>query len=227
MAKAEKKQEVYTRARPSKRFTELGKLYEQMHSEGEQRMGLTPDKTFAGQSLYPHINRIRAELKETGSKTLLDYGAGKGLAYRQKPIVLPTGESAETLQAYWDLEKITCYDPGYEPFSTLPEGRFDAVICTDVMEHCPEEDLDWILTEIFDYATRFVFLTVACYPAKKHLPNGENAHITLRKPDWWRRKIVAAAAGRTNLVYRVIFDSIQEGRRVSQEMREMALVAGG
>ncbi len=53
-------------------------------------MGLTAEKTFAGQSkaqsLYPHINRIRAEPKETGSKTLLDYGAGKGLAYRQKTL---------------------------------------------------------------------------------------------------------------------------------------------
>lgn len=225
MAKQEKKQEVYTRDRPSKRFVELGKLYEQMHSQGEQHMGLAAEKTFAGQSLYPHINRIRAELRDNGCKSLLDYGAGKGLAYRQTPLMLPSGESEKNLQTYWGLDRIVCYDPGYEPFSVLPKERFDAVICTDVLEHCPEEDLDWILNEIFDYATRFVFLTVACYPAKKHLPNGENVHITLRKPDWWRRKIVAASAGRTSLVYRVIFDSIQEGRRVSQELREAALVA--
>ncbi len=145
----------------------------------------------------------------------------------KKPLALPSGESAESLQAYWGLDKITCYDPGHESFATLPEGPFEAVICTDVMEPCAEEDLDWILTEIFDFATRFVFLTVACYPAKKHLPNGENAHITLRKPEWWRRKIVSAAAGRTDLIYRVIFDSIQEGRRVSQEMRETSLLATG
>ncbi len=226
MAKEEKKQEVFTRERPSPRFLELGKLYEQMHTEGEQHLGLAADRTFAGQSLYPHIERIRQGLKETGSKSLLDYGAGKGAAYRQKPITLESGETAESLKAHWGLDKVVCYDPGHEPFSTLPKDRFDAVICTDVLEHIPEEDIDWVLTEIFDYATRYVFLTVACYPAKKHLPNGENVHITLRKPEWWRRKIVAAAAGRTNLVYRVIFDSVKEGRRVSQEIREVALVAG-
>ncbi|GAB5469048.1 MAG: hypothetical protein Kilf2KO_20780 [Rhodospirillales bacterium] len=219
------KQEAYTREKPSKRYVELGKLYEQMHTEGEQRLGLAAEKTFAGQSLYPHIARIGAELKQSGSKTLLDYGAGKGLAYQQKPLTLPSGETADSLQAHWGLERVTCYDPGHEPFAKLPEGRFDAVICTDVLEHCPEEDIDWILTEIFDYAKRFVFLTVACYPAKKHLPNGENAHITLRKPEWWQRRIIAAAAGRTGLVYRVIFESIKDGRRVSAEMRELALTA--
>ncbi|MEO1192334.1 MAG: methyltransferase domain-containing protein [Pseudomonadota bacterium] len=223
--KPKPKQEAYTRERPSQRYVELGKLYEQMHTQGETNLKISAEQTFAGQSLVPHIARIRAELKESGSKTLLDYGAGKGLAYKQKPLSLPSGETAESLQGHWGLDSITCYDPGYEPFSQLPTERFDAVICTDVLEHIPEEDIDWTLTEIFDYAKRFVFLTVAYYPAKKRLPNGENAHVTLRKPEWWQRKIIAAAAGRTGLVYRVIFEGIQDNRRVSSEVREVALTA--
>jgi len=223
--KKEPKREVYTRTAPSKRFLELGKLYAQMHEEGEQKIGIKPENTFAGQSLYPHIGRIGAELKASGSKTLLDYGAGKGLAYKQKPLKLPNGEQAESLQAHWGLDSITCYDPGYEPFSKLPQGKFDAVICTDVLEHIPEEDLDWVLGEVFDYAKRFVFLTVACYPAKKHLPNGENTHITLQKPDWWRPRIVASAAGRPGLIYRVVFEQIVNNKRTSQELREVSLVA--
>ncbi len=86
-----------------------------------------------------------------------------------------------------------CYDPGYAPHSARPPGRFDGVISTDVLEHCPEEDLAWILEEIFGYATRFVYLNVACYPARKTLPNGENAHATVRPPDWWRDKVAAAS----------------------------------
>jgi hypothetical protein len=67
------------------------------------------------------------------------------------------------------------------PFSALPEGRFDGVVCTDVLEHCPEEDLPWIVGELFGYARLFVFANVACYPAAKKLPNGENAHCTIRR----------------------------------------------
>ncbi len=83
------------------------------------------------------------------------------------------------------MDEIRCYDPCYQPFNKLPDGKFDAVISTDVLEHCPEEDIPWIIDEIFGYANRFVFANVACYPAKKRLPNGENAHCTIRPPEWW------------------------------------------
>jgi FkbM family methyltransferase len=100
---------------------------------------------------------------------------------------------ADGIAEYWDVDEVQCYDPGYAPHSARPEGRFDGVICTDVLEHCPEEDVPWILEEIFGYAGRFVYLNVACYPARKTLPNGENAHITVRPPEWWREKVRAAA----------------------------------
>jgi hypothetical protein len=80
------------------------------------------------------------------------------------------------------------------PFSEAPKQKFDGVVCTDVLEHCPEEDIGWIIEDLFGYATRFVFATVACYPASKHLPSGENAHVTIRSPEWWEVPFAAAAA---------------------------------
>jgi hypothetical protein len=32
---------------------------------------------------------------------------------------------------------------------------------------------------------------IACYPAKKHLPDGRNAHLIIESPDWWRTKILS------------------------------------
>ena len=61
------------------------------------------------------------------------------------------------------------------------------MICTDVLEHCPEDDVPWIVDELFGYANMFVFANVACYPAHKVLPNGENAHCTIQPPEWWER----------------------------------------
>jgi len=34
------------------------------------------------------------------------------------------------------------------------------------------------------------FFRIACYHAKKHLPDGRNAHLIVESPEWWRDKIV-------------------------------------
>ena len=57
---------------------------------------------------------------------------------------------------YWGV-KVTRYDPGLAAFSQLPPGQFDGVICTDVLEHCPEDDLPWIVNELFSFSRRFVY----------------------------------------------------------------------
>jgi FkbM family methyltransferase len=183
----------FSRKNPSPRYRELIALYGRMHVEGETRLGIPAEKTFPGQSLFAHVERIKRLIDETGARTILDYGAGKGLQYRPQKILLNGVHVADGVAEYWDVDEVHCYDPGYRPHSALPEGRFDGVICTDVLEHCPEEDVPWILDEIFGYAGRFVYLNVACYPARKTLPNGENAHVTVRPPEWWREKAQAAA----------------------------------
>ncbi len=75
------------------------------------------------------------------------------------------------------------------------------MISTDVLEHITEPDLPWILDELFGYANKFVFANIACYPAKKSLPNGKNAHCTVREPDWWRGMIHAVAMRHTDVSY--------------------------
>lgn len=184
---------LYTRDHPSARYRELIRLYGRMHVEGETRLGIPPEQTFPGQSLFAHLASIKRLIDLHGARTILDYGAGKGLQYRPRPIVLDGRHVADGVAEYWDVDEVHCYDPGYAPHSARPEGRFDGVISTDVLEHCPEEDLAWILGEIFGYAARFVYLNVACFPARKTLPNGENAHVTLRAPEWWRDQVAAAA----------------------------------
>jgi len=141
-------------------------------------------------------------IDRTKSLRLLDYGSGKGKAYALKDIELPGGETAPSLKEYWKLDSIRCYDPGFEPYSQLPDERFNGVVCIDVLEHITEPDLPWILEEIFGYADRFVFANIACYPAKKSLPNGQNAHCTVRSPEWWTGLIHGVAMRHTDISYR-------------------------
>lgn len=195
---------TYSRAHPSPRYQELTRLYRQMHEQGETFLGIPPEQTFPGQSLPPQAARIKRLIDATGSRRLLDYGSGKGQQYQARDITLP-GVPGQwpSIQAYWSVDEIVCYDPAYPPYSELPRGAFDGVISTDVLEHCPEEDIPWILDEIFSYARKFVFANVACYPAKKRLPTGENAHCTIRPLKWWEDQIRAIAQKHPGVNYEV------------------------
>jgi len=176
-------------------------LYARMHSEGERRLGIPPERTFPGQSLLAHVQRIKRLVDATRARTILDYGAGKGLQYQPQKIIIDGRHVADGVAEYWDVDEVRCYDPGYEPHRALPTGRFDGVVCTDVLEHCPEEDLAWILEEIFSYATCFVYVNVACFPARKTLPSGENAHITIREPEWWHAIVADCGAQHGDLAW--------------------------
>ena len=176
---------MHSRGNPSPRFTELLAQYQQMHRDGDTRHGLSAAETFNGRSLPRQAQRIRTLIARTGATTILDYGCGKGTQYLPTPIAENGLPKWDSIQAYWGVESIACYDPAYEPFSKLPQGTFDGVVCTDVLEHCPEPDLEWIVAELFGYARKFVFANVACYPARKTLPSGENAHCTILPVQRW------------------------------------------
>ena len=161
-------------------------LYQRMHLQGDVTRNAAPEATFQGISLRAHVAHIRQLAAATKAQSILDYGCGKGMLYHERPFrVAGSDASWESVADYWDVDFVDRYDPSYPPYSKLPEGRFDGVICTDVLEHCPEEDMPWIVGELFGYAHRFVFASIAGYPAKKHLPDGSNAHCTIRPREWW------------------------------------------
>lgn len=197
----------YSRSNPSPRFRELLDQYRAMHRDGDVRRGTPAEQTFDGKSLPRQAARIRKLIQRSDAKTLLDYGSGKGSQYLPAKIMDNGVAIANSIQQYWGVESIRCYDPGHVPFSALPEGRFDAVVCTDVLEHCPEDDMAWIVGGLFGFARRFVFANVACYPAIKTLPNGENAHCTIRPIEYWRELFEkAAAAGERGVLWDVWAD---------------------
>lgn len=208
---------TYSRDNPSPRFQELLDQYRAMHRDGDVRHGTPAQQTFDGKSLPRQAPRIRQLIQRTGAKTLLDYGSGKGKQYLPAGIMENGVVRWNSMQEYWGVDSIRCYDPGYPPFSALPEGRFDGVVCTDVLEHCPEEDLPWIVAELFGYARLFVFANVACYPAAKILPNGENAHCTVRAVEFWRALFDRAAAGAGGVLWDVWADTPLDQAR--QEVR--------
>lgn len=181
---------MYSRDAPSERYLELIAQYKQLHIEGEKNMGLSAEDTFPGQSLIPQAPDIRRIIIQSNSKSILDYGSGKGTQYNKRPIIVKDQNlKFDSIPDFWGVDNVTCYDPCYEPFNSLPTKKFDGVVCTDVLEHCPEEDINWIIDGLFSFTTRFLYANIACYPAQKTLPNGENAHCTIKSAEWWMEKI--------------------------------------
>jgi hypothetical protein len=195
-------QQKFSRASPSPRYRRLLEQYQQMHLLGDQHTGAPPEETFPGASLPRQAPSIKRLIKATGATTLLDYGCGKGQQYLPRRITdSDEGIEYPDMQSYWGVKTIQRYDPAYQPFTQLPSGKFEGVICTDVLEHCPEEDIPWILGELFGYATKFVFANVACFPAKKRLPSGGNAHCTIKPVRWWEEQLEGASRANRGALY--------------------------
>jgi hypothetical protein len=173
------------RSNPSPTYSSYVNIYNKLHIDGDLKNGIQPEEMYMGISTIPWIVAIKDLVDLTNSNTLLDYGSGKGIQYKT---VLPEDENHteyQNLRDYWKVSEIHCYDPAYPPHQNLPNRQFDGVISTDVLEHCHQEDMKWIIDEIFSSAKRFVFANVACYKASKSLPNGKNAHCTIRPSVWW------------------------------------------
>lgn len=122
---------------------------------------------------------VRAFLAQYQPRTLLDFGCGKGALIHEIALHYP------------DIE-CRGYDPGMPEFSDMPANGFDAVVSTDAFEHIEPEHLEMTLALVFGKMLRCGFFRIACYPAKKHLPDGRNCHLIVESPDWWRQKVQAA-----------------------------------
>lgn len=110
--------------------------------------------------------------------TALDYGCGKGTLAMGFPGLV------------W-----TQYDPGIPELSKKPSGVFDLVTCTDVMEHVEEEHVNAVIKELGAHTKFCLFVDVACYPTGTVFGEGpykgQDMHITVRPPKWWRERFDA------------------------------------
>jgi hypothetical protein len=179
------------------KYVNLYKEYHKAHEDGGKQVG------YSGRSILRQIGYIRELLTKAGAKTLLDYGCGRGEQYTWRNF--PVGEKTiPSLAEYFGVNSVSLHDPAVPKHCARPVGKHDAVICTDVLEHIPESQVNWVLNDICSFSEKCVFLSIACYKAGTILSNGENAHTTVRPPRWWKQRIQDAARGK-NIEVHVVF----------------------
>ena len=105
------------------------------------------------------------------SRSVLDFGCGKGVL-------------ADQIQ---QVPHLTCkkYDPAIPGIDAIPTDHFDCLVNTDVLEHIPEPELDETIRH-FPKLSDTAIVIPHLRKAAQLLPNGENAHCTLKKPDEWK-----------------------------------------
>ncbi len=149
-------------------MSDLIPLYRAIAADGQNLRGL---------SILQHTAQIAKLVKQHRAKRLLDYGCGAGDAWRS-----PHRLHRE-LGLRWP--DVTLYDPAFPEHDDKPFGTFDGVLCSDVLEHVPEELVDAFIGTLFGHAKRFVWASVCCRPAKKCFPDGVNLHVTIKPLEWW------------------------------------------
>ena len=154
-------------------------------------------KAFPGSlALHKHIPSIRNVVSSMKLSSVCDYGCGKAYGWRDSHYMTKLG-----------LKELFLYDPGVVKFSEYPSKKYDMVICTDVLEHIPEDSIDTVLSNIFSIAKKFVFLSISTVPARRMLDkeNGINAHLCVQNKEWWIRKI--DLANTNEILYNCVWSS--------------------
>jgi len=171
----------------SRKGQELIRLYEQMAVEGYERTDqIKVENAFSDFELQAYREHIRPIFHEHGISSVLDYGCG-GSDWQSRGFDELSGQSA---MEYFNIRNAY----RYEPARNLDERQpVDCVVSFDVLEHIFIYDVPSVLRDMFSYAKKLVLLNVACYKAAAKLPNGENAHVTVRHPAWWKGMVDSIA----------------------------------
>lgn len=138
-----------------------------MHEDGIFNNGLAAYKIVKN-----FIARVRPE-------SILDFGCGHGA------LIAVIKEQYPAIQ-------LTGYDPGNPLYDTLPSSPSDVVISTDALEHVEPEFLAETIRALSQLTGKYAFFRIACYPARKTLPDGRNAHLIVEHPVWWKEKILGS-----------------------------------
>ena len=165
----------------SEKYFKLIDYYQDMVTNGYHRDdGIFIKKTYGTAEPIKFKEHIKTIINHFNCKTALDYGSGGS------DLNIEEIEEGLTFRDYVGLEKIYQFEPARNIKS---KGKFDLVLSFDVLEHIFISDVPWVINDIFSKANQCVLINVACYESAALLPNGENAHITLRHPLWWLGQI--------------------------------------
>lgn len=125
-----------------------------------------------------YFEEIKKFILDTGVKTVLDFGCGKGALVK---LLEKSG---------LDIE-VHAYDPAIPGYDTIPLESYDLIISTDMFEHLYEDEIDLIFSQMIALHPSYMYHVVSHRLASQILSDGSNAHKTVQTTVWWSEKFSA------------------------------------
>lgn len=140
----------------------------------EEYITLHEESQSYGASGVAYLNEASIFINYLQAQSVLDFGCGKGTLI-------------DALKSLYGASIDLCgYDPYVKGKDLIPNKKYDPILCTDVLEHIPEEEIEGVLDQIKIYGSN-VFFVLDHSKAFTVLPNGENAHCTIKPLEWYLR----------------------------------------
>lgn len=117
-----------------------------------------------------HADTVLKIVQKNETKTVLDYGCGKGQLARALPFPI------------WE------YDPAIPGKDESPKPA-DLVCCFDVLEHVEPKLINNVLSDLVRVTKQVGYFTIHTGKSTKTLADGRNAHILQHDKSWWIKKL--------------------------------------
>lgn len=150
-----------------------------------QRITLNDFSYFNGSGITLLLDKILSELKDKKSISLLDYGCGTSSIWHESIIGKTRQNLFEILGP--KIRLFYRYDIRNDLYSIRPNSKFDFIICANVLEYFPKNELSNIFKDLQEFSTNntHIFYVVNTIPSKNFFLNGVNMMLTQENSDFW------------------------------------------
>ncbi len=173
--------QVFTAAHPSAAYTALLNGV----TRGDPADRLRSELLSPGRRMEEVIESVQDLIGACGARSILEYGFGERLE-EQRLVHALQKRDGRLVVAYADLTAATAGE--------RPAQQYDGVVCVDVITYLPDEDVPWVLEELFAHARQFVYVTVA--PRSVPRPFAKSLLLSGQTRDeaWWLTHFAAVSA---------------------------------
>ena len=189
---------LFFQSHPSSLFTEFAKQATDLKDISPKRSAFPDIET------VPDLEEIMRTLK---AKTLLYCHFGKNFVHVPEH-VRSAGLSSSTM---------TALDLCQEDLGSRPSEQFDIVLSPTGLHLIPEEDIPWVIEEMFNRSTGMVYLAID-HTKSDQSPWAETSQTSLKQDfNWWMSHLEATSARYPAIHWKFVFHT-KTSKGISQRL---------